>query len=117
MQHLVKAPNSPSELEGQATKSVDQPKVTSNIESRSSDEPCLSTPFQQKYATLPRSFGSRAPTSELDKLLKGRLRKENDPNALDDFESKVRRNTLERKSDDQRKQDVSVRVFFAYIYI
>ena len=77
---MVKAPNIPGELEGQATKSVDQPKGISNIESsRSSDEQSLSTTSQQKYATLPRSFDSRAPTSELDKLLKGRLRKENDP--------------------------------------
>ena len=50
--------------------------------------------------------GSRAPTDELQQKLNRRLSRTEDPNALEEFESQVRQNTLGRRAVDRTwKQD------------
>ena len=55
----------------------------------------------QKSATLPNATGDRKPTNELANLLRQRQKRNEDPNALNDFESKVQQRKQEHRGDDK----------------
>ena len=107
-QQQVITPNIFSEQAITSGKSDDQcssDDVTTNSKSNaSSDESFPLKSPQQKHKTLPKSFGSRAPDNELQQKLQQQLKKEKDPNALVNLESKLKQNTLERESNNKRKQ-------------
>ena len=66
----------------------------------------VSSSSTSKKAPSQKIFGgSRAPTEELQQRLQQRLKKEEDSNALETFESKIKQNAQKRKDDDKRKQD------------
>ena len=66
----------------------------------------MSSSSTSKKAPSQKIFGgSREPTEELKQRLQQRLKKEEDSNALEILESKIKRSTQKQKDDDKGKQD------------
>lgn len=75
---------------------------TSSTSSKSDKSSGISQPLKnptQKSSAFSDVTSSRKPTNELADLLSKRQKKNNDPNALIEFESKVQQSTRERRRD------------------
>jgi len=101
--------NHMSEQEPKAVGTPDD-KGSSSTSSTNCNSSQPSTKAARKSATMPNSTGDRKLTNELAIILSQRQKRNEDPNALKDFESKVQQRKQERRGDDKGSNQTKFKV-------